>query len=212
MVKGDETDALTFTDTPLEGATVKTLESTAFDEATGALTLNFADATYIEAGLPYIVKWTSGDSETSPEFKDVSIIGEQAWEATPDDGWVSFVGTYSPAPIYEDGTEKHNLYLGSDNTLYYPTVEGLTVNPFRAYFRLNGLTVGALTDPSATVRAFVLNFGESEATGVKSIGSKTIYSLLFDADAWYTTSGVKLQAKPKQRGVYINNGRKVVIK
>ena len=44
-----------FTGTPLQGATVKTLSSA--DYSDGTLTLNFEDATSIEAGKPYIVKW-----------------------------------------------------------------------------------------------------------------------------------------------------------
>ena len=45
-----------FTGTPLEGATVKTLASTSFSG--GTLTMDFTDAvTSIEAGKPYIVKW-----------------------------------------------------------------------------------------------------------------------------------------------------------
>ena len=39
----------------LRGATVKTLESTDF--ADGTLTMNFADASSIEAGKPYLLKW-----------------------------------------------------------------------------------------------------------------------------------------------------------
>jgi hypothetical protein len=33
-----------------------------------------------------------------------------------------------------------------------------------------------------------------------------------DADCRYTLDGRKLQGKPTQRGIYINNGKKVVIK
>ena len=46
-----------FTGTPLQGATVKTLVSTNF--ADGTLTMNFSnDLTSLEAGKPYIMKWT----------------------------------------------------------------------------------------------------------------------------------------------------------
>ena len=31
-------------------------------------------------------------------------------------------------------------------------------------------------------------------------------------DAWYSLAGVRLSGKPTQRGIYINNGNKVVIK
>jgi uncharacterized repeat protein (TIGR02543 family) len=45
-----------FTGTPLEGATVKSLTSSTDND--GTLTLNFSDnLTAIEAGVPYIVKW-----------------------------------------------------------------------------------------------------------------------------------------------------------
>lgn len=48
-----------FTGTPLEGATVKELLPTSNLDNTGKLTLNFSDdLTAIEAGKPYIVKWT----------------------------------------------------------------------------------------------------------------------------------------------------------
>jgi len=33
-----------------------------------------------------------------------------------------------------------------------------------------------------------------------------------DADNWYTLDGLKLNGKPTQKGLYINNGKKVAIK
>ena len=47
-----------FAGTPLEGATVKTLESSTYSD--GALTLSFSDASAILAGKPYFVKWAYG--------------------------------------------------------------------------------------------------------------------------------------------------------
>ena len=32
------------------------------------------------------------------------------------------------------------------------------------------------------------------------------------SDAWYTIDGRKLDGKPTQRGIYINNGKKTIIK
>jgi hypothetical protein len=31
-------------------------------------------------------------------------------------------------------------------------------------------------------------------------------------DEWYTLDGVKLNSKPTKQGVYINNGKKVMVK
>ena len=196
-----------FTGTPLEGATVKTLESTSFTD--GTLTMTFSDdQTAIEAGVPYIVKWTSGTDIVNPVFTGVTISNTTANVETD---CVDFVGTYSPTIIYESG-DKHNLYLGSGNTLYYPTTEGFTVNACRAYFQLkNGLTAGDPSSSEAPVRAFVLDFGDGEETAIRSL-TPDASPTGKGSDGWYTLDGRRLSAKPSASGIYINNGRKVVIK
>ena len=140
----------------------------------------------------------------NPVFNDV-IISNVSANAETD--YVDFVGTYSPVNIYTD--EKTNLYLGAGNTLYYPTATGFTVNAFRGYFQLKqGLTAG---EAANGVRAFVLNFGDdSNATGILT----TNFTNSTNSDnVWYTIDGRKLNGKkPTQRGIYINNGKKVVIK
>ena len=92
------------------------------------------------------------------------------------------------------------LYLGAANTLYWPSAD-MTIGSCRALFRLGG---GA----QAKVRAFSLSFGDDEATGIISVPADPSAS----TDAWYSLDGVRLNGKPTQRGVYINNGRKIVIK
>lgn len=63
-----------FDGTPLEGATVKTLSSSAFSN--GTLTLNFEDAASIEAGKPYIVKWDEGLNLTINSTNDWNVFAE----------------------------------------------------------------------------------------------------------------------------------------
>jgi len=202
-----------FTGTPLEDATVKTLASTSFSD--GTLTMNFSDdQTSIEAGKPYIVKWDKADDYVdddahnivNPVFNGVTISNATANAET---SYVDFVGTYSPVSIYTD--EKTNLYLGADNKLYYPTATDFQVNAFRGYFQLKGLTAGEPSNSNqASVRAFKLNFGDDEATGIISVHDSGF--MVNGSDMWYTLDGHKLQGKPTQRGIYINNGKKVAIK
>ena len=74
-----------------------------------------------------------------------------------------------------------------------------------------GLTRAAATDnlpQSITVR-LVSRSGETTAIG--EIDTKT-GELSFDSEAWYTLDGVRLSSKPSRKGIYINNGRKIVIK
>ncbi len=193
-----------------------TLSSSSFDSTKGTLTLNFSNEMEngIVAGKPYIVKWNKPDGYTvdggfditDPVFTSVTISDATANVSTD---YVDFIGTYSPKAIYEDGTEKHNLYLSDANTLYYPTAEGYKVNSCRAWFQLkNGLTCGT---PAAHVSAFYLNF-DGEETSIHN-SQCTIHN---EAGAWYTIDGRQIvyrksSNRKMQKGLYINNGKKVVI-
>ena len=183
----------------------------------GTLYLNFKTANSIVAGKPYIIKWadTNGVIE-NPVFEGVTIVGDEAGRVTSMDngegiGNVTFVGTYSPVEIFT--TDKTNLYMGAGNTLYYPWGDGMTsfkVNAFRAYFKLNnGLGCGKSTQ-GGSINAFVLNFGSEEATEIVSLSDN--FDSPDKSDGWYTLSGMKLDGKPISKGIYINNGRKIVIK
>ena len=67
----------------------------------------------------------------------------------------------------------------------------------------------ALSGEAAKARQFTMVF--EDATGIRSIdnGQLTIDNL---AGAWYSLDGRKLSGKPTKSGVYVNSGRKVVIK
>ena len=51
--------------------------------------------------------------------------------------------------------------------------------------------------------------GETTAIGTLDT---TTGEVLFDSEAWYTLDGVRLSGKPSTKGIYINNGKKIVIK
>ena len=97
---------------------------------------------------------------------------------------------------------------------------GAFIKPMRCYLSYvgtsapapaRGLTRAAATDDlpqSITVR-LVSRSGETTAIG--EIDTKT-GKMTFDSEAWYTLDGVRLSGKPSTKGIYINNGRKIVIK
>ena len=190
--------------TPLEGASVKTLSASALSMDTHTLTLTFSDASSIEAGKPYVVKWTSAGSTDdtgieNPVFENVTISNAVCPIVTD---VASFVGIYRPLCIGEEG-DMTLLYLG-DNNLYYPNGK-MSINAFRAYFQLpEGITLG---DPNAAegISQFVLNF-DDEKTGVPHVLQP------LTSGQWYTLDGRKLKGRPSAKGVYINNGNKVVMK
>ena len=202
---GDEGDNKSFTGTPLEGATVKTLSSSYFDANTGTMKLNFVSVNTVEAGKPYIVKWESGEKIENPVFNKVTINNQINNVET---NAVTFRGVFNPFIL--EANDNTKLYLGNNNTLYYPSKER-TINSFRAYFQLaDGITAGNPTSGTQGINAFVLDFDNEQTTGIISAAINDNEEMT--SDKWYTLDGRKLAGKPAQKGVYINNGSKVVIK
>ena len=195
-----------FTGTVFKDAIVMELDNSAnsntgFDASKGTLTLDFVDADRIVAGHAYIVKWeTTAEPLEDPVFYYVTISDEDPVGVSSEDAYVTFIGIYSP--FSTGGEDKSMLYLGADNTLYYPS-SAMTINAFRAYFQLNGLTAGEPETDKQTIRAFNLNFGDE--TGIflmEDVRGKM-------SDVWYTLDGRRVDGKPLVKGLYVHDGRKV---
>ena len=137
---------------------------------------------------------------TDPVFQGVTV--SNATPTTVNFTRGSFQGTYSPTVIYSAAHD--NLYLGAGNTLYWPTATDFKVNACRAWFHVD------LSGGAKAVRQFVLNFGEgSEETGIVSVSKESGSQGV--AGAWFSMDGRRLSGKPAARGIYIKDGRKVVV-
>ena len=80
----------------------------------------------------------------------------------------------------------------------------MTLGACRAYFKLND---------GGSASAVELNFdGDSDDNEATGITTTDLTDYTDKAGAWYTVNGVKLSGKPTQKGIYVNNGKKVVIK
>lgn len=98
----------------------------------GTLTLSFEDATAIEAGKPYLVRWTGDGSEdiSSPVFREVTITTGNTYQNEVYTPYVSFVGGVWD-PVTFTAADNSILYMGLGSKLYYPngamtTALGLT--------------------------------------------------------------------------------------
>jgi len=187
-------------ESPLAGCTIQKLSSSEFDN--GTLTLNFSTVSNITQGDPYLVKWDAAESDiVSPTFKDVYINNRTRERQTP---FVTFKGSFSPVEL--EANDKTVLYLGDNNTLYYPSAD-MKIGACRAYFQLNDITAGDLTQGAR----IVMNMDGEVVTGIYSIDNSQL-TIQNEAGAWFTLDGRKLSGKPTQKGIYIHNGKKVVIK
>ena len=191
--------------TVFAGATVRALSASSFDKD-GLLTLTFAEPTNsIEAGVPYIVKWetTSTTPLTTPmEFKGATIHNSVIDTKTTN---INFCGVFTS----DVSLGQHNsqfLYLGSDDKLYFPNADLVPIGIYHAYFELN-------LSNQTKIRNIALNFDDDEegtATGITSLPVDVQGTN--DAATWYTLDGCRLGGKPTQKGIFINNGKKIIIK
>lgn len=182
------------------------------------MTGNNGHFTSIFAGTPFLVKW-DGDGTNNivnPVFTGVTVsnatdgMNSTTVEGSEDgahEGNVTFKATYSPVPL--TAGDQSILFMGGNNTLYYPGT-GMTMGAFRAYFQLN-------LDGSSNIKEFRLNFGEDEATSLNE--ELRIKNEFATAKGWYTLDGRKLdnskfktQNSKLPSGIYIHNGRKVMVK
>ena len=213
VTDGDTNDGLTFSGTPLEGATVMELNSSTSNlDGKGQLTLNFSDATSIEAGKPYIVKWQkAADYDADPTAYDIvnpvfSNVTVDKINNDVDFSGGTFMGNYKPLEITVTGDNPNRndyvvLAVGTNGNMLGYVNTNRTLGAFHAYFYIpaNGGNPGA--------SSFVLNADdESTQTG---IGHTEITEITENSDAWYTLDGRKLQGKPTQKGIYIYKGKKV---
>ena len=204
--------------TPLDGAVLYELDvvdkvdyttPTGYDAESGVVTLNFKTAHVIEPGKPYFLEWeTTASSEiVNPEFDNVTIKTTEAAEMaiTSNDGKVQFVGTYDPVML--TGNNASNLYVGTDDNIHVPT-EHHEVGAFNGYFLVdlgNGLGIPG----SNPLNKILLNIaGGGDVLRVITI---TVPHNLQN-DVWYDLQGRKYVDKPTQHGIYIMNGKKILLK
>ena len=169
--------------TALAGATVK---------AVGTIkgnVINLKDADKIEAGVPYLVRPTTGDI-VNPTFKSVTITEISAKEAGNTD--YKFVGTYSPKTITVD--EFGKIWGVTAEGKLAKINEGTTMKGLRAYF-VFPVNVAAK-----------LNF-DGETTGINNIETNaTVNGKVYNLNGQYVGNSLN----GLKKGIYVVNGKKVI--
>ena len=173
------------------------------DESTSPVTLS--------AYTPYVVKMKKG---TLSVTSNVTLKETEKPETT--DGYWTFVGTLAPTALPIDGEYDYGFAGGSDGSVsigdFVHLVSGASAKAFRAYLKYTGAdtnwakTRGSEPMPSRIqVQILKLN-GQTTAIGTLDTRTGEISS-----DVWYSIDGRRLSGKPSSKGIYINNGRKVVV-
>ena len=153
------------------------------------------DATSIEAGQPYLIKPVA--NITNPTFLNATISSTEAQSVGSGD--YKFVGLYT-TKTFEDTEAGSSYILVNGGNLVNPTVN-TTMKGMRAYFTYTS------SDPEAVAPRLVIDGVETaiaEVFGSEAVSDGRIYNLR----GMYVGNDSSRLAK----GIYIMNGKKVVLK
>lgn len=163
----------------------------------------------IKANVPYIISMPNNEMYDSDynQTGNIRFIGNNVQIVSSDNMTIGQYGNKRLVTNYQNLEANADIYaLNVSNEWYQNTEtekEGSTfirslraIHPFEAYM--------SLESGAAAMRAIPIF--ENDATGISDVQ----HSLLnVQRDVWYSIDGRKLQGEPKQKGIYIYNGKKV---
>ena len=174
--------------------------------------------------FPNIVSMTGGVVTLQTTTDDDGVYGG----ATTDAAW-NFHGSYKGKTWTSSDSDKDYGFAARSGTeaggaasieagQFVRFAPGAFIKPMRCYLSYvgteapapaRGMTRSASGDdlPATIAVRLVSRNGD-----VNAIGEINMETGEFDFSGWYTLDGVKLSGKPSTKGIYINNGKKVVIK
>ena len=164
----------------------------------------------IPANTPFCVKTSEAITATKKITfpKAVKIVAPANEYPSVDAGQgYKFVGAYKSLTI--DQSKPLFYFLRGDNVNWARIKDGSvnswTVAPFDAYIDQSGA--------SASARELTFTFEEIDGTttAIKAVDADVVSNRTIK-EGWYTIGGMKLQSAPTQKGVYINNGKKIIVK
>jgi len=124
----------------------------------------------------------------------------------------TFMGVYTAQNIQTTDVQKvgwlataTNSGSSMSNDWKSPKSAPRELLPMEAYLIYPSVT----SSPIITVEDFDFATG---TTAIKSLSADQINGLTVIGKGWYTLDGKKLQGAPTEKGIYINNGKKVVLK
>lgn len=173
------------------------------DVTTGAegVTLHFTpeEEGGIEANKAYLLYLTADVTEAKT-FSGVTLqpAGDCTTTVRADNGYYTFQGILAPTTLATNDTQ---YFLNSTGTAFVlPRADSNPMKATRAYI------IVPTPAGSAQGRQYRFDFNGT-TTGIDNVN----ISGLEDGGAWYTISGIRVN-RPAAKGVYIHNGRKVIVK
>jgi len=147
-------------------------------------TITLKEENIIAAGIPMIIENTALDTQT-------------AFEVTSTEGEITNI----PCTEFK-GSDEEAITLNVNNTNYvlkngvFVRTTATKVARYSCFIEFDG---------TSAARSFVFSF-DNGTTSIKALGTAVL-----DNGAWYNLQGVQV-SQPMQKGIYIHNGKKMVVK
>ena len=164
-------------------------------EAVNGNTVNFANATSIEAGVPYLIKPTVAGTTYTFYGKEVSADAPKT-EGNAD---VTFQGIYSPTDITNNGTVKAAGVTEGGKVLFVNP--GSQTKAFRCFF--------TISDNASITPAMLKISIKGVETAINSIVMDNSNAT---DNAVYNLQGQRVNGNSLTKGIYIKNGKKFAVK
>lgn len=134
------------------------------------------------------------------QFEPLELIPSSLFEGNKLRGVLDTSGqSYTAGTVLTLGRYKGN----NEHKIGFWTYNGTKLNMHRVYILKSDLNM-----PSEA-KGCTLDFGyENSTTAIDGVG---LGDVEHSGDTWYTLQGIRLAEKPSQKGVYIHNGKKVVV-
>lgn len=164
-------------------------------EAVNGNTVNFANATSIEPGVPYLIQPTVAGTTYTFNGKEVSADAPKT-EGNAD---VTFQGIYSPTDITNNGTVKAAGVTQDGKVLFVNA--GSQTKAFRCFF--------TISDNASITPAMLKVSIKGVETAINSIvmGNSNATD-----NAVYNLQGQRVNGNSLTKGIYIKNGKKFAVK
>lgn len=167
-------------------------------------TITFEPETKVEAGVPYLIKLSEANAKGTYTFtgvKTIAVTSADAIGTDPLGAAISFVGIYSSQDVAVWATEGKDYVacLGADNT-FFKAKAGTKMKGFRAFFLIPENT------PASAVKAVI----DGTATGIEDlvIDGVKANGRVYNLNGQYVGNSLN----GLQPGLYIQNGKKIVVK
>ena len=166
------------------------------DASTISIVLGFGD---IPANTPFLVQPEADVDLADGIFFQKNIVYGGANPEAADQAGHKLIGTYEGVKLAAGSTTDY-YYSTTYKEFRNPGANGTNIGKMRAY----------LKDESGSAARILIEEpnGDTTVTAIREVNAAEAVK----AEGWYTINGIKLNAAPTQKGIYINNGKKIVVK